>query len=76
VCVPLQSCSTVLDVFGLQCTDDNAVDCPALADAKCLGLVKQGKLIIEPGYCTSRCATSADCPTTRGFSCNDGFCTR
>ncbi|MFL5263327.1 MAG: hypothetical protein ACJ79L_13070, partial [Anaeromyxobacteraceae bacterium] len=76
VCVPLQDCSTVLNVFGLQCADDNALDCPALADAKCFGLVKHNDQVSQLGYCTSRCLTNADCPTTRGFSCNGGFCTR
>jgi hypothetical protein len=77
-CIAAPSCASVIAIFGIPCVDDNAIDCPglAVADATCFGLVKQRSQVITPGYCTSRCLTSADCPTTRGFSCNDGFCTR
>lgn len=75
-CNAAPSCGQVLSVFGIPCVDDNAIDCPGLADATCFGLVKHGSQVETPGYCTSRCLTSADCPTARGFSCAGGFCTR
>jgi hypothetical protein len=75
-CIAAPSCAAVLDVFGIACVDDNALDCPALADAKCFGLEKERGQVSQPGYCTSRCSTNADCPTSRGFSCSGGFCVR
>jgi hypothetical protein len=75
-CIAAPSCASVVAVFGIPCVDDNAIDCPGLADATCFGLVKQHSQVITSGYCTSRCLVNADCPTSRGFSCNGGVCTR
>jgi hypothetical protein len=71
VCVPKASCSTVLQAFGQICTDD--VQCSAaLADAKCQGLVKaKNDVVLQAGYCTSRCTSQTDCPT--GFTCDSSL---
>jgi hypothetical protein len=65
-CVALNGCAAVLQAFGQTCLDDSA--CPtALADSKCVGLVKNKGTVLFAGYCSSRCTVPADCPT--GYAC-------
>ncbi|HET9598498.1 MAG TPA: hypothetical protein VFP65_23115 [Anaeromyxobacteraceae bacterium] len=66
-CVATDSCNAVLQAFGPTCMDDSTCS-TALADARCIGLVKGSHdVVITPGYCSSRCTVQDDCPA--GYSC-------
>jgi hypothetical protein len=66
LCVATGGCAAVLQAFWQRCMDDSACS-TALADAKCVGLVRSGHEVITPGYCSSRCVDSNDCPA--GYAC-------
>jgi hypothetical protein len=72
-CVAAPSCSAVLQAFGSLCIDDSFCAGAGLQDAQCVDLLKSGKTVLSPGYCSSRCETDADCPTvgTVVYRCGD-----
>jgi hypothetical protein len=62
-CLPFggSNCSTFLAVFGRGCTNNTKeADCAGLADPKCVGSGHSN----QPGYCSSRCTTQADSPSS------------
>jgi hypothetical protein len=69
VCVAAAGCEGVLGAFGRSCQGKD--DCAALADGTCvLPASRGGGSGSGTGYCTSRCATNADCPAQLGFTCD------
>ncbi len=72
VCVALNGCTAVLQAFGQACIRDDGCS-TALADAKCAELVRDGNKVTQAGYCSSRCGTDADCPTSLGFYCHSSL---
>jgi hypothetical protein len=76
-CMAGNGCSAVLQAFGQTCLSNDGCSA-ALADAKCVGLVKNQGSVVTPGYCSSHCLSNADCPVSLGYTCDvgNGWCVR